>query len=182
MEKQRLLLAEVAGPWSALVEVEGNAGPELGSRLNAPNLRVVCRGSVADGLGSGLVEGKILVLGDAGAGAGMSQLGGSIVVAGSAAERAGLNQRGGLLTLLGAVGRLAGERQSGGTFLAFERNLAERSGQNRRGGLSILLGQPATDEQTRTLSEILRPFQGLFETDRLANSPIRSVLAMLEVG
>lgn len=182
VEKQRLLLAEITGPWSALVEVEGNAGPELGSRLNAPNLRILCRGSVADGLGSGLVDGKVLVLGDAGAGAGVSQRGGSIIVAGSAAERAGLNQYGGQLALLGEVGRLAGERQSGGTFLAFERNLAEWPGRNRRGGLSILLGQHTSEEQTKTLGEILRPFQGSIDVDRLADSSIRSIFTRLGVG
>jgi len=42
-----ILAARLAGDWSAVVEVEGCAGPELAAELNAPSLTVVCRGHAA---------------------------------------------------------------------------------------------------------------------------------------
>ena len=41
---QRLLVSRIAGAWRALIEVDGNAGPELAAELDAPDLTVVCRG------------------------------------------------------------------------------------------------------------------------------------------
>ena len=35
-EGQRLLLAGLAGPWTAVVEIEGNAGPELAAAVSSP--------------------------------------------------------------------------------------------------------------------------------------------------
>ena len=55
VEGQRLLVSRLAGAWQAVIEVDGNAGPELAAELDAPGLTVVCRGSAADGAGRGLV-------------------------------------------------------------------------------------------------------------------------------
>lgn len=131
---QRLLVRGLRGPWRSLVEVQGDAGPELAADLNAPNLVVVCTGSVLDGAGRGMVNGRLLVLGDAGAVAGYAQSGGTIVVAGSVGPRAGLDQSGGRLVLRGPVGRLAGERQSGGLVLVLRGPIGPFTGHGRSGG------------------------------------------------
>ncbi|MCA1686854.1 MAG: glutamate synthase [Planctomycetia bacterium] len=133
-EGQRLLVAGLSGDWRAVVEVEGQAGPELAAGLNAPRLTVVCRGSAADGAGSGLLGGRVFLVGDAGPAVGYAQRGGTIVVHGAAGPRAGLNQSGGLLFLLGAVGPLAGERQSGGTWFANPELLGPHARRGQRGG------------------------------------------------
>ncbi len=136
---QRLLVFRVNGPWNALVELDGHAGPELAAELDAPNLTVVCRGSAADGAGRGLLAGRLLIGGNAGPAVGYFQHGGMIVAAGDAGPRAGLNQQGGDLVLLGKVGALAGERQSGGR-LVFRQGLAgAHAGHGRRAGRLIAL-------------------------------------------
>ena len=176
-ENQRLLLSRVAGSWSAIVEIEGNSGPELCAGLNAPGLRVICQGSVADGVGSGLIEGKILILGHAGAGAGICQRGGSIVVAGSTGERAGLNQSGGSLVLLGRVASLAAERQSGGTFVAAERFLRDRPGRGRRGGRLMLLPERMENPtDIELVQDLLEPFRSWLESDRDLEFPWEVIL------
>ena len=112
----RLLVAGIVGKWNAIVEIEGNVGPEIGFSLDAPGLTVICRGNTADGAGSCLKSGRLVVLGSAGNCLGYSQSGGEIVVFGNSGHRAGLNQSGGRLVLLGDTGRLLGERQSGGVI------------------------------------------------------------------
>jgi len=141
-EGQRLLAAGLSGVWEAVVEIEGFAGPELAAGLDAPGLSVVCRGPAADGAGSRLRDGRVMVLGDAGPSVGYAQSGGTVVISGDAGPRAGLNQSGGVLVLLGAVGALAGERQSGGYLFAFGHRLGPHAGRGQTGGRFILM-QPA---------------------------------------
>jgi glutamate synthase domain-containing protein 3 len=136
-EGQRLLASGLAGGWSAVVEIEGSAGPELAAGLDAPGLTVVCRGPAADGAGRGLRAGLLLILGQAGDALGYALEGGAVVAAAGAGARAGLNQRGGTLIVLGAVGALAAERQAGGRFAAIETRLGPHAGRGRRGGQQI---------------------------------------------
>lgn len=166
-EGQRLLASGLSGPWRAVVEVEGRAGPELAAGLNAPDLTVVCRGPAADGAGSGLRGGRLIVLGDAGAGVGYAQRGGSIVVAGDCGPRAGLNQSGGVLVLLGRVDILGGERQSGGHLFVSSRSAGAHAGRGRRGGRFVevaafdaLLGgrDPGAEEVLRAVLDDARPW------------------------
>ena len=65
VEGQRLMAAGLAGPWDAVVELEGRAGPELAAAMDAPGLTVVCheadQGSAHrphDIAGRGLAEGE----------------------------------------------------------------------------------------------------------------------------
>lgn len=140
-EGQRLLAAGLAGAWEAVIEIEGFAGPELAAGTDAPGLSVVCRGPAADGAGSRLRNGRVMVLGDAGPAVGYAQSGGTIVVSGDAGPRAGLNQSGGVLVLLGSVGPLAGERQSGGYLFAFGHRLGAHAFRAQSGGRFILMPQ-----------------------------------------
>ena len=158
VEGQRLLLAGLSGPWEAVVEIQGRAGPELAATLDAPGLRVVCQGPAADGAGRALRAGRLLIRGDAGAGVGYTQAGGTIVVAGSAGPRAGLDQAGGTLILLGEVGRLAGERQAGGRLYAVGDRLGPHAGLGRRGGRLIRLsvgGEPAVADDRLAFRDAL---------------------------
>ncbi|GIW87573.1 MAG: hypothetical protein KatS3mg108_1897 [Isosphaeraceae bacterium] len=116
VERQRLLLAGLRGDWAAVVEVRGQAGPELAAELNAPNLLVVAQAGVDDGAGRGLTAGSLIVRGDCGAGLGYRQAGGIILACGGVGPRLGLEQRGGVLIALGSVDWLAGERQRGGSI------------------------------------------------------------------
>ena len=138
---QRLLVSGLFGPWTAVIEVMGHAGPELAQGLYAPGLTVVCRGSVADGGASGLRAGQLLVMGAAGPAFGYAQRGGLAMVVGSAGARAGLCQGGGDLILIGQIGPLAGERQSGGRLLT-SADLGPHSGRARRGGRFIQMEPP----------------------------------------
>ena len=144
-EGQRLLLAGLAGSWSALVEIDGKAGPELAAALDAPALTVVARGTAADGAAAGLRAGRLILLGGAGDALGYAQQGGSVIAAAGAGHRTGLGQRGGVLVVLGPVGRLAGERQSGGRLFAYDDRLGPYSGHGRRGGALIRLAADAED-------------------------------------
>ncbi|HWE37665.1 MAG TPA: glutamate synthase [Isosphaeraceae bacterium] len=146
VEGQRLLLAGLAGPWSATVVVEGRAGPELAAGMDAPGLTVVCHGDALDGAGSNLKSGRLWVLGDAGDAVGYAQAGGAIVVAGAAGHRAGLNMNDGVLILSGAVGRLAGERQAGGRIFVKEGHAGPHLGHGRRGGRLVVLTMPLPDD------------------------------------
>jgi glutamate synthase domain-containing protein 3 len=139
VEGQRLLVSGLRGAWDAIVEVEGQAGPELGAWLDAPGLTVFCRGGAGDGVGSGLTDGLIVVGGDAGAAVGYAMRGGAIVVAGATGPRAGLNQAGGALLLCGSVDRLAGERQSGGRLFALADRLGPHVSRGQRGGTIVAL-------------------------------------------
>ena len=113
-EGQRLLLAGVAGAWSALVEIEGDVRAGARRRARCAGLTVVARGPTADGAGARLRAGRLILLGDTGDALGSGQEGGVILAAAAAGHRAGLGQRGGVLVVLGPLGRLAGERQDGG--------------------------------------------------------------------
>ena len=139
VERQRLLVAGLRGRWDAVVEVEGDAGPELAAGLDAPGLTVVCRGRADDGAGSMLRAGRLIIVGAAGAAAGYAMRGGAVVVAGDAGPRAGLKQSGGVLVLLGDVERLAGDRQSGGILVARANRLGPHSGRGRLGGRFLIL-------------------------------------------
>jgi glutamate synthase domain-containing protein 3 len=138
-EGQRSLAAGLAGPWNAVVEVEGYAGPELAAEMDAPNLTVVCFGEAADGAGQALRAGRLVILGDTTDALGYSQSGGAIVASAGVGARAGLNQSGGVLAAFGSVGRLAGERQSGGWFFASDDELGPYTGHGRRGGHFVSL-------------------------------------------
>jgi methylamine---glutamate N-methyltransferase subunit B len=138
-EGQRFLAAGLRGPWSAVVEVEGRAGPELAAGLDAPGVVVVCRGPAADAAARGLRAGRVVMLGEAGDGLAYALEGGTVVVAGAAGHRAGLNQRGGVIVVLGALGRLAGERQAGGWFFAVQDRVGSHDGRGRRGGRFLRL-------------------------------------------
>lgn len=131
---QRLLAAGLSGSWSGVIEVEGDAGPELAAGLDAPGLIVVGRGPAADGAGGGMRAGCVVVLGDVGVAFGHAIRGGLAVATGSAAARAGLGQSGGDLVVLGDVGPMAGDRQSGGRFVALDGRIGPHAGRGRRGG------------------------------------------------
>jgi glutamate synthase domain-containing protein 3 len=135
-EGQRLLLAGLAGPWSAIIEIEGSAGPELAAALDAPALTVVLHGPAADGPARGMRSGRLIVLGPAGDVLATALEGGVVLAAAGAGHRAGLNQRGGLIVVLGPIGRLAGERQAGGTLFAAD-GLGPYAGHGQRGGALI---------------------------------------------
>ncbi len=136
---QRLLVWRISGAWQALIEIEGNTGPELAAELDAPGLTVVCRGSAADGAGRGLAAGRLVVGGAAGAAVGYFQRGGLIVALGDVGPRAGLAQCGGDLVLLGKVGALAGERQTGGRLVYKQGCTGPHAGHGRRAGRLIAL-------------------------------------------
>ena len=142
VEGQRLLVSGLRGGWKAIVEVEGDAGPELAAGLDAPGLIVVCRGRAGDGAGSGLRSGCLLLLDGVGAAVGYALRGGTIVVHGDAGPRAGLNQAGGLLVLLGGVGPLAGERQSGGRLFLGSNRAQSPTGVGHRGSGRLLARGP----------------------------------------
>jgi hypothetical protein len=140
-EGQRLLLAGLSGAWSALVEIEGNTGPELGAALQAPGLTIVVRGTTGDGAASGLRAGNVILLGRTGEALGYAQESGTVLAAAGAGHRAGLGQRGGVLVALGPIGRLAGERQAGGQFFAEADRLGPYAGHARRGGSFLRLSR-----------------------------------------
>jgi glutamate synthase domain-containing protein 3 len=135
VEGQRLLLAGLRGAWRARVEVVGSAGPELAQGLDAPGLEIVCDGPAADGAGSGLRAGRLVVGGDAGAGLGYGMAGGELIVGGSAGPRAGLEQRGGVIVVWGGAGPLAGERQRGGVLVLAGARVGGGVGLARCGGV-----------------------------------------------
>lgn len=134
VERQRLLAAGLSGRWRATVELIGDAGPELAAGLDAPGLVVVCRGSSADGAGSGLRAGGLLLLGPTGAAVGYAQSGGLIVAIGPAGPRAGLKMSGGELVLATSTGPLAGEGQTGGRLYLPMTGDGPHVGWNARGG------------------------------------------------
>ncbi len=137
VDRQRLLCLRLQGPWTAIIEVQGNAGPELAAEMNAPGLTVLAHGNAADGVGRGLIAGRIILTGSVGDGVGYCQRGGTILIRGDAGHRAGLMQSGGNLLVLGSVGRLAGERQSGGVFVYQSGHASAHEGHGRRGGRLI---------------------------------------------
>jgi glutamate synthase domain-containing protein 3 len=163
-EGQRFLAAGLTGPWRAVVEVEGYAGPELAAGMDAPGLTVVCRGPAADGAARALRAGRVVILGDADVALAYVQAGGIVLVSGSAGPRAGLNQAGGILVVLGSLGPLAGERQSGGWLFAREGSLGRHAGRGQRGGRLVRLpsdgdpGDPSDAELYRMTLQELAPW------------------------
>lgn len=137
---QRLLVSDLRGQWSAAIEIEGDAGPELAAGLDATGLTVVCRGSAGDGAASGLRAGRVLIIGRVDTAFGYAQRGGLAMLAGTAGPRAGLGQLGGDLILIGRAGPLAGERQSGGRLMT-QADLGPHAGRGRRGGRFLRLDQ-----------------------------------------
>jgi glutamate synthase domain-containing protein 3 len=169
VEGQRLLASRIAGSWEAVVEIKGDAGPELAVELDCPRLLVVCRGSAADGAGSGLKAGKLVICQDGGPAVGYFQQGGLIVVLGDVGPRAGLNQNGGDLVLLGRSGALTGERQTGGRLFLETDLTGPHLGFGARDGRRINLcgAEPLAQEldhddrrllaEVRNLAERFRP-------------------------
>jgi methylamine---glutamate N-methyltransferase subunit B len=137
---QRLLASGLTGSWAGVIEVAGDAGPELAAEMDAPNLTLVCRGSVGDGGASRLIAGRVLIVGRAGVAFGYAQRGGLAMVAGTTGARAGLRQRGGDLILIGRAGPLCGESQSGGRLLTCA-ELGLHAGRGHRGGRFIRIDQ-----------------------------------------
>jgi formylmethanofuran dehydrogenase subunit C len=135
VERQRLLAAGLKGSWTATIEIDGEAGPELAAELAAPYLLIVARGSAADGAARGLAAGRVVLECDAGPAVGYGQRGGVILALGSVEARAGLEQRGGLLVIAGACGPLAGERQAGGTLALLGERIGPGLGTARRAGV-----------------------------------------------
>jgi methylamine---glutamate N-methyltransferase subunit B len=150
---QRLLAAGLTGHWSAVVDVEGEAGTELAAGLNAPGLIVICRGGAADGGASQLRAGRIVVLGNVGTAFGYAQSGGLAVAVGNVAGRAGLCQSGGDLVLLANTGPMAGERQSGGRLFAYPDRLGPHPGCGSRGGRFVGLPQDGSTDESRMAPE-----------------------------
>ncbi len=149
VDGQRLLGFRLKGPWNAVIEVDGPAGPELAAEMDAPNLRVVALQNAADGAGRGLRAGRLLILGSVADGLGYSMLGGSILALGGAGARAGLRQQGGLLAISGPVGPLAAERQSGGTFWSLAGPIGNHPSRGRRGGRLLANGFDTPDTPDR---------------------------------
>ncbi|MDR3617774.1 MAG: glutamate synthase [Paludisphaera borealis] len=135
VERQRLLVAGLSGPWEATVELIGDAGPELAAGMDAPGIVVVCRGSSADGAGSGLKAGSLFLHGPTGTAVGYAQAGGLIVALGSVGPRAGLRMSGGELVLSTSAGPLAGEGQTGGRLYLPTTDVGPHAGWNARGGV-----------------------------------------------
>jgi len=148
VEGQRLLLHGLAGPWDAIVEVEGDAGPELAAELDAPNLLVVCNGDAADGAGRHARGGRLLILGTAGTATAYGLRGGSVVAAQATGPRAGLNLAGGSLVLLGPAGQLAGERQP-------------HAGRGRRGGGLICIRLAEESDPAGEIEPLRNALRGL---------------------
>ena len=117
VERQRLLLSGLRGPWSGRILVEGNPGPEFAAEFDCPGLVVDCRGSVSDGAARALRAGCLVVHGRGGDAIGLNQRGGLVLVLGGAGDRVGLEMIDGILGVVGSVGRLLGERQRGGRIL-----------------------------------------------------------------
>lgn len=134
----RLLLAGLIGTWRAVVEVSGDVGPELAAGLDAPGLTIVCRGTSADGAGSGLRGGTVLLLGASGTAVGYRMSGGLIVAANRVGPRAGLGMTGGEMVLLDDVGPMAGERQAGGVLVLTTSRTIRHVGRDVRGGRRIV--------------------------------------------
>jgi glutamate synthase domain-containing protein 3 len=158
VEGQRLLLQGLAGPWDATIEIDGPAGPELAFGLDAPHVTVVARDGVADGAGSGLRAGRLVLRGPAGDGAGFGLRGGAVVALDGIGARAGLGQSGGVLVLCGSIGALAGERQSGGT-LVIAGAAAPPLGHGRRGGELIAPSDRLTQPQRAAIAAALLGFE-----------------------
>lgn len=134
VDGRRLLLAGLSGPWRAVIELDGDAGPELAFGLDAPDVVVVCRGRSADGAGAEARSGTLLLLGPSGTAVGRRMTGGSIVAADSVGPRAGLGMSCGDLVLLGPVGPAAGDRQAGGRLLLASAAIVPHLGRESVGG------------------------------------------------
>jgi formylmethanofuran dehydrogenase subunit C len=158
VSNQRLLLAGLRGPWSATIEVQGDAGPELGAGMDAPGVVVTCLGNAADAAGGGLRGGTLRILGDVADCLGYRQRGGRLLAAGSAGHRAGLELSGGLLLILGNAGRLCGERQHGGRLIVSGACVGPHAGFGRDGGLLHVGAIPddVTPDERAAIDDLLR--------------------------
>lgn len=162
VDGQRLLVSGLRGNWSAVVEIEGNTGPELAACLDAPNLIVLARGSAADGAGRSLRAGSLLVFGESGDATAYRQSGGVVVVLGTSGHRAGLELSGGTLIVGGPTGRLLADRQCGGRIIALHASHGANVGHGRTGGRLIspshvAIGfDPLTTEDAAAFQESIR--------------------------
>lgn len=157
VDGQRLLAFRLQGPWNAVIEIDGQAGPELAAELNAPALQVVALQGAADGAGRALSAGRILLLGPAGDALGYGQSGGAILAARGAGARAGLAQNGGLLVIDGPIGPLAADRQSAGLFWSLRGPLGPHPARGRLGGRLLAHGFEApSDADLATLRDLTR--------------------------
>jgi glutamate synthase domain-containing protein 3 len=172
VEGQRLLAFRLMGPWHALIEIEGNPGPEVGAELDAPGLTVVCRGRTAEGAGRAIKNGRLVIHGSTTEALGYTQSGGTILVKGSAGNRAGLNQSGGKLIVLGGVGRLAGEGQRAGLLALPAGKIGSNFGRNHSGGQALLfpLDAAASAEDQATWNDIDRECKALLSIELAATS------------
>ena len=160
-----------------MIEVDGDAGPELAAGLDAPGLTVIGRGGVADGAASRLRAGRVLILGDVGTAFGYAMAGGVAIAVGDAASRPGLRQTGGDLVLLGKTGPLAGEYQSGGRLFAFRDRIGPHAGRGRRAGRLIRLARDSPIDHGIEVAEADHAdLMGLLESFRPWLGPIAAHL------
>lgn len=109
-------------------------------------LRFVGTDSRCDKIGSGLIEGEIVVEGDAGAYLGAAMKGGKIEVKGSAGVLAGASMKGGSITIAGDAGERAGGILVGDTLgmkgglLVIHGNAGPLLGERMRRGFVIVGG------------------------------------------
>lgn len=173
----RLLAAGLRGPWSALIEICGNAGPELAAGLDAPGLTILCRGSAADGAGRGLKQGRLIILGGAEHAVGIRMEGGSLLVGESSGHRAGLRQQGGTIILLGPTGRLIGDRQAGGVLLT--RSVDVNASPRRLDGNGRLgrLHDPSSPDDSAIPDDLLKQCRSLSACDDLLRSLERELVS-----
>jgi methylamine---glutamate N-methyltransferase subunit B len=167
VQGQRLLAAGLAGPWDAVIEIDGDAGPELAAGMDAPGLTVVALGRAADGAGSRLRAGRLLAVGDVDVAFAYAQRGGQAVAGGHVGARAGLCQSGGDLVLLSGAGHLAGERQAGGRIFVPADRVGPHAGRGHRHGRFIRIDPVGLSDGDRTetaadravLVALLRPLR-----------------------
>jgi glutamate synthase domain-containing protein 3 len=163
VEGQRLLLSGLVGSWAASIELEGDAGPELGAECDVPGVYITVRGSVGDGAGREMRNGWIVVLGSATTCLGYRLRGGFIGVRGDSGPRAGLEQSGGTIVSFGELGDLAGERATGGTLVGLDSRASRRPGFGRAGGLLWLAGIDACDAESGRVDRARAELAACFE-------------------
>jgi|GEM_PF-2475182 len=116
----------LAGPVGKCFEVEGEPGDKL-VIVNAPPLdrvaegmqggALVIEGSVGNGLGSSMTDGKIVVTGSAGGRVGAGMQGGAIVVEGDAGDDSGASMTAGNIVISGSAGDRAGAKMQSGALV-----------------------------------------------------------------
>lgn len=158
VEGQRLLLSSLRGNWNATIELDGRAGPELASELDAPNLTILAHAGAADGAGRGLRSGSLFLLGETGNLVAYRQTGGAIYCLAPVGHRPGLELRGGSLLLASYSGRLIGERQCGGRIFVgpLAASGSSTPGHARRGGRCLLAASPLSPDDKHVLDHLLQ--------------------------